>query len=64
MNKKDRQWWQVFRDNLRGTVANDEYTRICELHAYYFNHNLNLPCKCSPEIIQSYIDDLNDLYAI
>ena len=62
MNKIDSIWWVNFRDNLRNTVANDEYMRICELHANYFNHKLNLPCKCNPKIIQSYIDDLNELY--
>lgn len=62
MKKIDRVWWKEFRDNLRGTVQNDEYNKICEFHAYYFDHAINYPCKCSPKIIQSYIDDLNELY--
>ena len=62
MSKEDKIWWESFRDNLRGTVSNDEYLKICNFHANYFNHKLNLPCKCSPKIIQSYIDDLNELY--
>lgn len=62
MKKSDKEWWKNFRDNLRNRVSNDEYLRISELHAHYFNHNVNYPCKCSPKVIQSYIDDLNELY--
>lgn len=62
MKKTDKEWWQKFRDNLRNVVTNDEYLRISELHAQYFNHDVNYPCKCSPKVIQSYIDDLNELY--
>ena len=62
MKKADKDWWKYFRDNLRNTVSNDEYKMISELHAHYFNHIVNYPCKCSPKIIQSYIDDLNKKY--
>lgn len=62
MNTEDFLWWGKFRDNLRNTVSNDEYLVICELHSLYFNHPLVKPCKCNPAIIQSYIDDLNELY--
>lgn len=62
MKKSDKEWWGNFRDNLRHTVSNDEYLKISELHAEYFNHKVNYPCKCSPKVIQSYIDDLNELY--
>lgn len=63
MNDKDKIWWKNFRDNIRNFITNDEYKMVCELHAYYFDHVINYPCKCSPAIIQSYIDDLNDLFA-
>jgi hypothetical protein len=62
MKTEDKIWWKQFRDNLRNTVSNDEYLVICELHSFYFNHPLVKPCKCNPEVIQSYIDDLNELY--
>ena len=62
MKTEDFLWWGDFRDNLRNTLSNDEYRRVSELHAKYFNHNLVYPCKCSPKVIQSYIDDLNSLY--
>jgi hypothetical protein len=62
MKKKDKLWWGVFRENLRSTVANDEYRTISEMHAFYFEHAINYPCKCNPKVIQSYIDDLNELY--
>lgn len=62
MTISDRQWWKNFRDNLRNTVSNDEYNKISELHAKYFDHKVNYPCKCNPKVIQSYIDDLNENY--
>jgi hypothetical protein len=64
MTKEDKDWWNNFRDNLRNTVSNDEYRKISELHAKYFNHQVNYPCKCNPKVIQSYIDDLNELFLI
>ena len=63
MTKEDWIWWQNFRDNLRGTLTNDEYLKVSQLHANYFDHKVNYPCKCSPRIIQSYIDDLNDFWS-
>jgi len=63
MTKQDWLWWQTFRDNLRGTLTNDEYLKVCELHAHYYEHKVNYPCKCSPKIIQSYIDDLNEFWS-
>lgn len=62
MKEEDFLWWKDFRENLRNTVSNDEYRKLSELHSEYFNHELVYPCKCSPKIIQSYINDLNDLY--
>lgn len=63
MNKKDKQWWELFRENLRGTVDHLEYTRICEMHGYYFNHKIIYVSKCAAcGFVQKYIDDLNKLY--
>ena len=62
MNTNEFIWWASFRENLRNTIENSEYKYISELHAKYFNHKLNYPCKCNPKIIQSYIDDLNELF--
>lgn len=63
MTKEDWIWWQNFRENLGHTITNDEYLKICDFHAHYFDHKLNLPCKCSPAVIQSYIDDLNEYWS-
>ena len=62
MNTEDKKWFNDFRENLRNTVENDEYNKLCELHAFYFNHKINYPCKCNPKIIQSYINDLTELF--
>ena len=62
MNTNDFIWWASFRENLRNTVEDSEYRMISQLHATYFNHKVNYPCKCNPKIIQSYIDDLNKLF--
>jgi hypothetical protein len=62
MKVKDFVWWANFRENLKNTLSNDEYINICDMHAYYFNHAVTRPCKCNPKIIQSYIDELNELF--
>jgi len=62
MKREDFIWWASFRETLRNTVEDSEYRKISEFHAYYFNHKVNYPCKCNPKIIQSYIDDLNELF--
>lgn len=62
MNDNDKEYWITFRENVKGYITHDEYRKISELHAFYFEHFTNYPCKCNPKIIQSYIDDLNKLF--
>tara|TARA_R110000822_G_scaffold252133_1_gene378824 strand:- start:136 stop:351 length:216 start_codon:yes stop_codon:yes gene_type:complete len=63
MNNQDWGWWKDFRNEKKQYLTNDEYKIICELHAKYFEHKVNYPCKCSPKVIQKYIDDLNEFYS-
>jgi hypothetical protein len=52
-------WWSTFRETPRNYLENDEYRMISEIHARLFEHELNYPCKCSPNVIQLYIDEIN-----
>lgn len=64
MSKTDKEWWELFRENLRGTVDQFEYTKICEMHAHYFNHKIIYVSKCaSCGFVQKYINDLNEFYS-
>jgi elongation factor P--beta-lysine ligase len=62
MNEQDKIIWAVFRDDTKGYLHHDEYMMICNYHAKYKDHELILPCKCDPAVIQSYINDLNQIF--
>lgn len=63
MDKEDFDWWHNFKTNLRNTVDDAEYRKVSELHAKYYDHIVNYPCKCEPSVLQLYIDELNIIYA-
>jgi hypothetical protein len=62
MNKEDYLWWKEFREVRRRYLENDEYKMICEIYARVNNIPVYYPCKCSPTVIQSYIDFLNETF--
>lgn len=63
MKTEDLIWWQIFRESVRGTVDHYEYTRICEIHADIFNHEVIYITKCaSCGEVQKYIDEINVFY--
>lgn len=62
MNKIDLDWWEVFRSQKNNYITDEEYRRISEMHSNYLEHTLQYPCKCNPDVIQSYIHDLNTIY--
>ena len=62
MVKEDIEKWGKFRDGKGSTITHEEYLLVCNLHAKYFNHRLELPCKCSPKRINQMISDLNKSY--
>ncbi len=62
MTKEDWIWWQTFREVTRHYLENDEYKMICEIYARVKGQPVNYPCKCSPTVIQSYIDELNKVF--
>ena len=62
MVKEDIEKWDKFRDCKGSTITHEEYLLVCNLHAKYFNHRLELPCKCSPKRINQMISDLNKSY--
>jgi hypothetical protein len=58
----DYLYWSEFREIKRAYLTNDEYKRICEIYARLNEQYVNYPCKCSPKVIQSYIDFINESY--
>lgn len=64
MNTEDFLWWTQFREVKRPYLENDEYKMICEIYARVKEQPVHYPCKCSPTVIQSYIDELNIKYEI
>ena len=59
----DYLYWSEFRETNRPYLTNDEYRRVCEIYARLNENNVHYPCKCSPKVIQTYIDFINDSYA-
>lgn len=59
MNNTDWKWWKDFREVKRGYLTNDEYRMVSEIYARIKSQNVNYPCKCSPKVIQNYIDEIN-----
>jgi hypothetical protein len=62
MNKEDFKWWSEFREIQNWYLTDAEYRMISEIHARVFNHDLNYPCKCNPEVIKLYILELNEKF--
>jgi hypothetical protein len=59
MNTDDFIWWANFREQTKPYLENDEYKMICEIYARVNDLKLEYPCKCNPEKIQRWIDELN-----
>ena len=62
MVRKDKKDWKKFREGKGSSITHEEYLFICNLHAKCFDHNLELPCKCSPKRLNHMIAELNQLY--
>lgn len=62
MNEQDQIWWAEFRESTKNYVTKDELQKIAEMHAHYKRHKFAKPCTCNPKKIQSWINDLNEIY--
>lgn len=62
MDKVDYSWWKAFREENKHYLTNDEYRIVCELHAKYYDHDVHYPCKCTPTVVQMYINELNEIF--
>ena len=62
MNNPDWNWWKLFREVKRRYLENDEYKMICEIYARVNSIQVHYPCKCSPKVIQNYIDEINKIF--
>jgi hypothetical protein len=62
MDKIDKIDWELFRAKNSQKISREEVQLIAELHSKYFNHKFQIPCSCSPKVIQGWIYDLNKYY--
>jgi len=62
MESSDYFYWYDFRAGIGNRITREEYNKVCELHAKYFNHKVKYVCTCKPSAIQKYIDDLNEFF--
>jgi hypothetical protein len=51
-----------FWSGIGNRITREEYKKVCELHAKYFDHKVKYLCTCKPSAIQKYIDDLNKVF--
>lgn len=62
MLTEDFIYWEKFREETKHYLTNSEYMMVCEIHARLFEHEVNYPCKCTPTVIQLYIDEINEAF--
>ena len=62
MEELDRIDWEKFRSNTNAQISHNEYKMVSKMHAKYYKHSFYLPCKCSPNVINTWIAQLNDTY--
>lgn len=62
LTKDDYNWWSLFREVKKNYLENDEFKMISEIYARLWEVKTHYPCKCSPKVIQSYIDYINKAY--
>lgn len=62
MNEQDQIWWAEFRESTKNYLTQAELQKIAEMHAHYKRHKFAKPCTCNPKKIQSWINDLNEIY--
>lgn len=64
MVEQDRVWWEAFREKKKNSITNEEFEMIAKLHSEYMNHTFYKPCTCNPKTIKTWIEDLNEIYAL
>jgi len=62
MTREDYLNWEAFRKDPKNSITSEEYEMVSRLHAKYYNHQYYKPCTCNPRTIQSWIDNLNELF--
>lgn len=62
MTQDEKLWWSNFREANRSYLENDEYRKICEIHAREFKHKVDYVCKCNPSRIQQFINEINQKF--
>ena len=64
MNRGDKKWWGLFREETKNYLTDAEFRMISEIYARIYQLELIYPCKCSPTTIQHYINQINLKYGI
>lgn len=62
MTREDYLNWEAFRKEPKTSVSGEEYEMISRFHSKYFKHRFFLPCTCNPKTIQTWIENLNELF--
>jgi len=62
MNKKNYNWWTLFRKSKSSKLSREEFKKICQIYSQEFNTKYHEPCTCSPKGIQRFIDRINKHY--
>lgn len=63
MSNQDYESWTTFREKESDRLEKPEIDLVVNLHAKYFNHKVKYPCSCSPRTYNTWISELNDIYA-
>lgn len=62
MNREDYLNWEAFRKDPKTSITSEEYEMVSRLHSIYFKHKYFKPCTCNPKTIQTWIENLNELF--
>ena len=65
MELNDFKWWGEFKERYNGTsLKAEDFTKLCDLHAKYFNHTYYKPCACNGgRVIKEWAKQLEGLYS-
>jgi hypothetical protein len=62
MTREDYLTWEAFRKDPKTSITNEEYEMVSRLHSVYFKHQYFKPCTCNAKTIQTWIENLNELF--
>lgn len=60
MTKSEYDQYTLIKNERKLTTSNQQF--IATMHARIFNHDMHIPCGCSPKVWQEWIAQLNTVY--